>query len=62
MADTAAPKSRGVYLFTGFERFWHRFQAALISFLLLAGLEIHGFYDLLGFERALDLHVLAGFA
>ncbi|KGF68486.1 cytochrome B561 [Hoeflea sp. BAL378] len=61
MADTAAQKSRGVYLFTGFERFWHWFQAALISFLLLTGFEIHGYYDLLGFERALDLHVLAAF-
>ncbi|OCW56234.1 cytochrome b/b6 domain-containing protein [Hoeflea olei] len=63
--DPAAPpraNPRGVYLFTRFERFWHWCQAALIIFLLLSGFEIRGFYDMLGFERALDLHVIAAFA
>lgn len=61
MADLRAQAPRGVYLFTAFERFWHWSQAALIVFLLLSGFEIRGFYTLLGFERALDLHVLAAF-
>jgi thiosulfate reductase cytochrome b subunit len=40
-----------VYLFKGFERFWHWSQAALIIFLLVSGFEIHGTYRLFGFER-----------
>lgn len=61
MSDAAGPGSRGIYIFTGFERFWHWSQAALIIFLLLTGFEIHGFWSLFGFERALDLHILAAF-
>ncbi|WP_372839114.1 cytochrome b/b6 domain-containing protein [Phaeovulum sp.] len=61
MTDTARPKSKGIYLFTGFERFWHWFQAVLVIFLLMSGSEIHGFYSLLGFERALNMHVFAAF-
>ncbi len=30
--------------------------------MLLSGFEIHGYYDLLGFEQALDLHILAALA
>ncbi|MBP8287763.1 MAG: cytochrome b/b6 domain-containing protein [Rhodoferax sp.] len=51
--------SERVYLFKGFERFWHWSQAALIIFMLVSGFEIRGTYNLLGFERAVDLHVTA---
>jgi len=61
MTDAASPHPKGVYIFTVFERFWHWSQAALIICLLLSGFEIHGFYSLFGFARALNLHVFAAF-
>ena len=45
-----------VMIFKRFERFWHWVQAALIIVLLMSGFEIHGSYDLLGFEDAVTLH------
>jgi thiosulfate reductase cytochrome b subunit len=45
-----------VYLFKGFERFWHWSQAALIIFLMLTGFEVHGSYRVFGFASAVDLH------
>ena len=45
-----------VYLFKGFERFWHWSQALLIIFLMLTGFEVHGSYRLFGFAAAVDLH------
>lgn len=48
-----------IYVFKRFERFWHWAQAALIVFMALTGFEVHGTYTLLGFERAVDLHVTA---
>ncbi|WP_028588511.1 cytochrome b/b6 domain-containing protein [Desulfocurvus vexinensis] len=45
-----------VYLYTRFERFWHWFQAALILVLAATGLEVHGSFTLLGFERAVAVH------
>ena len=47
-----------VMLFKRFERFWHWSQAALIILLLLTGFEIHGSYRLLGFEQAVDIHII----
>lgn len=47
-----------VLIYKRFERFWHWSQAALIIGLMLTGFEIHASYHLLGFERALDLHLL----
>jgi thiosulfate reductase cytochrome b subunit len=47
-----------VYLYKGFERFWHWSQALLIVFLLLTGFEVHGTLRLLGFERAVQWHTL----
>ena len=43
-------------IFKRFERFWHWAQAALIIVLLFSGFEIHGSYDVLGFEDAVTLH------
>ena len=51
-----------VYIFKGFERFWHWCQASLIIFLMLTGFEIHGTYTLFGFGRAVDLHTIAAWA
>lgn len=51
-----------IYVFKRFERFWHWAQAALIIFMALTGFEIHGTYTVLGFERAIDLHVIAAWS
>lgn len=47
---------RKVYIYRGFERFWHWTQAALIIFLAITGFEIHGSYSLFGFEKAVEFH------
>jgi len=51
--------SERVYIFGGFERFWHWAQAALIIFMLITGFEVHGSYALFGFEKAVDYHTIA---
>ncbi|MBL0087377.1 MAG: cytochrome b/b6 domain-containing protein [Ideonella sp.] len=48
-----------VYIFKGFERFWHWSQAALVLFLMFTGFEIHGTYTALGFGKAVGLHTIA---
>jgi len=51
-----------VMIFKRFERFWHWTQAALIIVLLTSGFEIHGSYDLLGFEDAVTMHRAAAWS
>lgn len=51
-----------VYIFKGFERFWHWSQAALIIFMLLTGFEIHGTYSLFGFSKAVSYHSFAAWS
>jgi thiosulfate reductase cytochrome b subunit len=51
-----------VYIYKGFERFWHWTQALLILFLALTGFEVHGSYAFLGFEQAVRYHALAATA
>ncbi|RLD56360.1 MAG: cytochrome B, partial [Bacteroidetes bacterium] len=51
-----------VYLYKGFERFWHWTQSLLIFFLMLTGFEIHGTYQLVGYENAVRWHDNAGWA
>ena len=51
-----------VYVYKGFERFWHWMQALLILFLALTGFEIHGSLAFLGFEQAVRYHRYAAFA
>jgi thiosulfate reductase cytochrome b subunit len=51
-----------VYVYKGFERFWHWTQAFLILFLAITGFEIHSSYTLFGFEAAVDLHNKAAWA
>ncbi len=48
--------TKKVYVYKGFERFWHWTQALLIMFLALTGFEIHSSYSLFGFETAVNLH------
>lgn len=48
-----------VYIYKGFERFWHWTQAALIIFLALTGFEVHGSFSILGFEHAARYHRIA---
>ncbi|OQA00870.1 MAG: hypothetical protein BWY70_00576 [Bacteroidetes bacterium ADurb.Bin408] len=45
-----------VYIYKGFERFWHWSQAMLIFLLALTGFEIHNSITLFGFELAVTLH------
>ena len=47
-----------VYLFKGFERFWHWSQAVLVIGMLLTGFEVHGSIRLLGFEQAVRWHTV----
>lgn len=45
-----------IYIYKGFERFWHWSQASLILFLALTGFEVHGSYSIFGFEKAVAFH------
>lgn len=45
-----------VYIYKLFERFWHWSQAILIFILILTGFEIHGSYNIIGFENAVKYH------
>lgn len=60
--QNAMSNIRKVYVYKGFERFWHWTQAFLISFLAITGFEIHSSYALFGFEAAVDLHNKAAWA
>lgn len=51
-----------IYIFKGFERFWHWSQALLIILMMATGFEIHGTYRLLGYERASGIHTTAAWA
>jgi len=51
-----------VYIYKGFERFWHWSQAALIIFLMISGFEIHSSYHFMGFEYAVYYHNIAAYA
>jgi hypothetical protein len=48
-----------VYIYKGFERFWHWTQALLIIFLAFTGFEVHGSIHILGFEHAARFHRMA---
>jgi thiosulfate reductase cytochrome b subunit len=45
-----------IYIYKGFERFWHWTQASLILFLALTGFEVHGAFHVFGFEKAAAFH------
>lgn len=48
-----------IYIYKGFERFWHWTQAALILFLAVTGFEVHGTFHVFGFEQAARFHRIA---
>lgn len=48
-----------VYIYKGFERFWHWMQSILIFFLAFTGFEIHGTYNFFGFRDAVRYHNVA---
>jgi thiosulfate reductase cytochrome b subunit len=47
-----------VLMYKGFERFWHWTQALLILSMLITGFEIHGTIHWLGFESAVNTHII----
>ncbi len=49
-----------VKIYSRFERFWHWTQMMLILLLGLTGFEIHGSFELFGFESSVRLHSAAG--
>ncbi len=51
-----------IYIYKGFERFWHWSQALIIGTLGLTGFEIHGSFTLFGFDNAVRWHVIAAWA
>ena len=52
-------KTKRVYVYKSFERFWHWMQAFLIIFLAFTGFEIHGTYSFFGFEEAVTYHTVS---
>ena len=50
-----------VYIYKGFERFWHWMQAILIFFLAFTGFEIHGTYSFFGYRDAVRYHNIAAY-
>lgn len=54
-------KTKKVYVYKAFERFWHWMQAILIMFLAFTGFEIHGTYKFFGFEEAVAYHNIAAY-
>ncbi len=53
-------KMINIYLFSRYERFWHWLQMFLIFLLLLSGFEVHGLFNLFGFESAVTIHNFVG--
>lgn len=49
-----------IYLYTRYERLWHWLQGLMIICLIVTGLEIHGTYNLLGFQTAVNVHNFIG--
>ena len=54
-------KTKKVYIYRSFERFWHWMQAILIMFLAFTGFEIHSSYTFFGFEEAVTYHGIAAY-
>lgn len=51
-----------VLMYTRFERFWHWTQALAIILLAVTGFEVRGFFNLFGFEKAVQIHEVTGVA
>jgi thiosulfate reductase cytochrome b subunit len=52
---------KNVYIYKGFERFWHWSQAGLIIFLGITGFEVHDSIHVFGFERAVIYHRISAY-
>ena len=50
-----------VYIYKRFERFWHWCQAALVIFQAVTGFEIHGSFQIFGFEKAVSYHLTSAY-
>jgi thiosulfate reductase cytochrome b subunit len=50
-----------VYIYKGFERFWHWSQASLIIFLAITGFEVHDYLHIFGFHKAVLFHRIAAY-
>ncbi len=50
-----------VHLYSWYERVWHAVQGISVVVLLATGIEVHGALRLVGFERAVRVHEVAGF-
>ena len=48
-----------VIMYKRFERFWHWSQAFLMTAMLITGFEIHGTINWLGFESAVNTHIVS---
>ncbi|MBN2800492.1 MAG: cytochrome b/b6 domain-containing protein [Deltaproteobacteria bacterium] len=55
-------KTQKVLFFSLYERFWHWSQALLIFVLTFTGLEVHGTMSVMGMEKAVNIHNVAGWA
>ncbi len=51
-----------VYIYKSFERFWHWSQTIIILTLIFTGFEIHGATYFIGYESAVNIHNIAGWA
>ena len=51
-----------VLMYNRFERLWHWASGFLIIALLVTGFEIHGTYKLMGFETAVDSHIISAWS
>lgn len=51
-----------VYIYKGFERFWHWTQVLLIFFLVFTGFEVHSSFTFFGYENAVVFHRYAAYA
>jgi len=49
-----------LYLYSRYERFWHWLQAALVTILLVTGLEAKGLFTLFGFQKSVEIHNFTG--
>lgn len=49
-----------LYLFSVFERLWHWFQMIVVTILLVTGFEVHGTFQVMPFEQAVEVHNIAG--
>lgn len=49
-----------IKLYGNYERYWHWAQFGAIATLVVTGFEIHSSYSLFGYERAVNIHNIAG--